>query len=231
MKRLLILVLVAVTLSPGIVFASVVYDNGTYVVTQSGNDATGWVQADDFTLSSGGTIGGAGIYIGTLMSGANQLSYWDNTLQYYIFSDNAGKPGTVLASGSGQNITTTDTGNLWQQAAQYGSASNVWLFGFNFQNSFTAQAGTKYWFGVHLTSDYILNDPYQSDCIFWLQNTTNGNAHETYSQTLDNWTLSPGPSGSGGERAYYLTTPVPIPGTLVLLFSGLCLMHFLKRRK
>jgi hypothetical protein len=193
--------------------AAVIFDNGGPIA--GGSEATGWVQADDFQLGGSATIAGAQIYIGGLPSG---IGNWDGTVSYFIFADNAGAPGTLLTSGAGQNISTTDTGMPWLNDA------SIFQVEFDLVSAFDAAAGTTYWFGIHLSTDFNV------DNIFWMDtDSATGNGQESRDGTFDNWS-----SNGGFERAFALfddTTAVPEPGTLALFGSGLLGMTALRRRR
>jgi|MudIll2142460700_1097286.scaffolds.fasta_scaffold43970_2 hypothetical protein len=213
MKRSLLiipLIIVLVGFGQAFAFGPIIYNNGGIQQGLSGNETTEWVQADDFILRLGGTVGDAGVYLATDQTAGNPVSVWDGTLQYFIFANNGGMPGTLLASGIGQNITTTDTGIPW------GFGGNNWLFEFDLQNPFNAAPGTEYWFGIHLSNNF------DRDGIYWTQtNDLPGNARESEGGTFNNWATSP---PNGEERAYFLTGQsgeIPEPATMLLLASGL----------
>lgn len=190
-------------LAGGAANAAVIYDNGP--PTQDGNDATRWVQAEDFTLGAGEAVGGAGVYI----AGFDGIGNWDGTIDYFLFADNAGAPGAVLASGSGQNATTTDTGIEWEPG------DTVFLLEFDFESVFDAAAGVTYWLGIHLS------DNFDRDQIYWVTAAANGTSagHESYLGWFDNWV------SMGLEHAFFLTgdkrVSVPEPSILALLGAGL----------
>ena len=182
--------------------AQVIYNNGGPNGV-SGNDATQWVQAEDFNFASGGTVKGAGVYL----AGFGDLSAWDGTLEYTIFGDSAGDPGAVLASGSA-SASAVDTGTPW------GFGGNAYLLDFDFASDFTATAGVTYWLGIHASSNFDRDD------IYWVTTAGNGTStgHESDGGTFDNW------SDNGQEHAFYLrgdrTTAVPEPGAWALMILG-----------
>ena len=196
--------------------ADVIYSNGTPDTTSGGNEATYWLQTENFELTSSSTINGAGVYI----AGYDGIGPWEGVVDYSIFADNSGVPGTQLASGQGQNLMVTDTGNIWC------CGGDSYLLQFSFQNDFDAAANTQYWFGIHLATDY--ND---IDGIFWVASgapaVVDLDGYESEQGTLDNW------FDNGVTHAFYLTdtNTVPEPLTLAVFGVGLAGAAAIRRRK
>jgi hypothetical protein len=203
MKQLLTIAMASSALVTGAATAQTVYNNGA-PNGLSGNDATAWVQSEDFTFASTTTIGGAGVYLG----GFGNVDAYDGGFQYYIFADNSGIPGSVLASGS-VNPTVTNAG-------AGGFSGDAYLFSFSFAD-FVADAGTLYHFGIHASGPGDFN----RDEIYWLTTDPNGTLRgiESSGGTFNNW-LS-----NGQEHAFYLTAGgmgggVPEPATWALMILG-----------
>lgn len=195
--------------------AATIYDNGGPLVGSGGNDATQWVQAEDFSLAGGGSIGGAGVAI----AGLGGLGNWDGTLKYFFFADAGGTPGALLTSGNGQSLITTDLGITWC------CGGNSFLVEFTLESVFDALAGVDYWFGIHLSTDFDRDD------IYWVETSANGTltGQESDGGTFDNW------SGNLQEHAFFLTgaqdpVAVPEPGAIVLIAFGLLGVALMRRR-
>ena len=201
----------------GSLSAGVIYDNGGPNGV-SGNEATAWIQAEDFMFAVDTTVTDVHVYFGTF----NDFSAWDGTADYSIYSDTAGSPtagaGGVLASGSGQNVSTSDSGIPW------GFGGNAFELSFDLLSPFNALAGTSYWLGIHLASDFT------PDSVFWVTTAANGTSsgYESSGGTLNNW------QNNGQEHAFYLTgdaAQVPSPATLALFGIGLAGLSWSKRKK
>lgn len=204
--------------------AEVIFDNGG-PDQQSGSEFTQWVQSEDFMVGQPPvnlmfvqpailltdchfwTIEGYGTN-----SGGN---LWDGTLEYWVFADNGGAPGAIIDSGFGQNIVRTGTGVIVLESY------NEFVYDFDMEQPVPLVAGSTYWLGLHLASDYIDRDE-----IYW--ETTNqglgafgSTGNESEGGTFDNW------FNNGQHHAFYLTTPEP--ATVCLL--GLGALSLLRRKR
>jgi hypothetical protein len=215
MKNTLALSAAAVALlwTPG-ARAGVVYDGGS-PDGFGGLEATQYIEAENFALSTAANVNDAHVYI----EGDSGISAWEGVANYYLFANNGGTPGTVLASGAGTGLTTTDTG------IGAPTGGDIYKLSFNFP-SFAATAGTEYFFGIHLATDY--ND---RDDIYWgdTSSTASNPSESSYLGTMDNW------ESFGETLAFQLTSSAAIPepstwAMMLLGFAGLGYAGYRGRR-
>ena len=185
-------------------WGATVYDNGG-PNQQSGNEAAQWLQTEDFSLAAPTALASANFW--TLETSPG----WDGTLDWYLFANNAGQPGAMLANGAGMNVNKVATG-----LTALGGAYTEYEYSFNFGGTPVLAAGTTYFFGIHLAADYSTRDD-----VYWETTSQGpGDGEESLGGTLNNW------SDNGQEHAFNLQGAVPdATGTAPLLgaaFVGLC---------
>jgi hypothetical protein len=183
--------------------ASIIYNNGG-PNTSTGNEATAWTQTEDFSFGGNTVVDGAGVYI----AGFGGLGAWDGHLQYALWSDNAGAPGALLASGEPIH-SVTDSGSAWC------CGGDAYLVAFNFLAPFDALGGQTYHLGIHTGA--VGNN--NRDDIYWVTTNSNGTLTgvESGGSTYDNW------SNNGNEHAFYLTggaAAVPEPAVWAIMLLG-----------
>src|SRR5512139_40180 len=117
MKKLLqgLMAIGVLTLS-GVSTAAVLYDNGA-PNQLNGNEMTQWIQTEDFTLTAAATI--TDIHFWSVDSGLA-----DGTITWQIYSDNAGLPNVILASGN-TAVTRTATGNVLFFGTEFANDFNI----------------------------------------------------------------------------------------------------------
>ena len=148
-----------------------------------------FVPADDFNVTEDTIL--TDMHFWTQESGP-----WDGTLEYFIFLDESGDPGELIASGNGTNVEKEDTGFD-------GFSGDRFVYWFDFEDPIPLEAGEIYWVGLHLDSDF---DPpgsvidWEGTCAF-----CGGNAANSMGGTFDNWNH---PLES--ELAFILTGHPPI---------------------
>jgi len=180
----------------------IVFDNGGPDYSMVGGaDLLLYIQAEDFTVAQNEIITGAHFF--TIEQHGPS---WDETLEYFIFDNDGGKPGNLLHSGDGQQINRS-------YIKETNFAASAFEYDFKFENQLNVTAGQVYWFGLHL-------NPLEGSVIRW-DTTSSGlgsTDYESLGGTQDNW------QDTSYHHAFYLT---PEPASIALLGLGLL---FIRKR-
>jgi hypothetical protein len=198
--------------------ASIIYNNGG-PNQQDGNEATQWVQTEDFMLTSNQTVTGVEFWdIETPPGYAGSITWW-------ITGDTAGNPdfSNILGTGNLALSTHTLTANGCTVLGFFCEYDNT------FGLSVALQGGVEYHLALH-------NGPVTNTTrseFYW--ETTNPNGTNTGLECdlttgacYNSW------SNNGGEHAFNLTaggTSVPEPSTLVFFGTSLVGAAGMLRRK
>lgn len=127
---------------------TIIYENGnTDINSDSGNEMTNWIQADDFQIATNEIVDAAECDWFSTTAGH---PLWDGTIEWKIYFDNGGTPGLVHASGNGSNIQTVVIGNA-QGWEWYNTA-------FDLGQQVLLTAGQRYWLGLHFSTDCSTRD-------------------------------------------------------------------------
>jgi len=119
----------------------VIYDNGSPTETSDAFEITGYIEADDFTLSAAATW--TGLFFWDLES-PGALGY-QGEIDWVLYYDAGGKPGAIFATGAAKGEQVTRTFLQGNVAGHYDQYSNSMII----SPGVTLSAGTTYWLALH----------------------------------------------------------------------------------
>lgn len=192
MRRLIPVLAALATVS--VASGEMVYDNGPPNYAY-GNELTQWTQAEDFEVAEDVILSGASFSMFTY----DAMNSWDGTLDWWIYEDTGGLPGTLLASGAAQNVDVA----FDQQVGSWD------FYGFTFEfagEGVAVNAGSVYWLALHAASDWV-----HKDDLYWSASDANATylGHEQLNG-VGAW------NPTEDQHSFQLNV-IPGPGALALL--------------
>lgn len=122
----------------------VVYDNGAS--THSGGSAVGhMIAADDFVLNVERTV--SRISVDVSDGPADQNRRWDGTVEWWLFDDNAGVPGSLMAFGTGVNVNQH---NIVESPLGH----RDFTVDFDLGQEIDLPGDQTFWLALHMQADY-----------------------------------------------------------------------------
>ena len=106
------------------------------------------IVVDDFVLEESTTLRDVHFYFQELTDN------WDGTMEYFIFADDSGSIGPLIASGNGINVDREYTGFVGHLGPQS-------IFWFDLEEPVPLEAGVTYWLGLHQLDGFdFIPSPY-----------------------------------------------------------------------
>ena len=216
-RRILSLIVAVALVAFGASFAvgAVVFDGGGPDGVNGFNITQGyWISADDFILSQPTTITDVHFWVLGYPTPPSGGFSWSVYADSYDANKVMYKPGALVGSGSALNIVATPTGN-------YPIGMTEYMISFDLNNPLALNA-SWYWLALQSSSP-----------LFW--ETTGAGTGQDAVQSIQtspyDWNKISNVDEDNHNLAFQLTsTPVPIPGAVWLLGSGIVGLIGLKRR-
>ncbi len=121
-----------------------VHDNGPS--RGSGKSAIGhMIAADDFNVEDATTVRRVSVDVSDGSAAENRR--WDGAIEWWLFDDDTGRPGNVVASGRGLNPVVS-------RLSEDTFGQREFSVDFDLDNAVDVQAGQTYWLGLHMSEDY-----------------------------------------------------------------------------
>ena len=193
-------------LAPQVIPPNVIYDNGGPNLINAANVGD-FVSASDFVIADDMVLTDVHLWM------CEQLGAWDGTIEWWIFEDAPGSPGTIFAEGNGVLVDKIPTGDVIP------SVCDVSELSFDLDNPVGLEGGITYWLGLHLKQDFS-----PPSVVFWATADPNGSllVHASSGGTFDNW-FAPG-GGVFDEVAFFLTGDSTLVGGELLPIDNTALV-------
>ena len=205
MKTILLASTLSILFSVGFVtlaFAvdETIWDNGT-PIDVGGNHFGIAVAAADFQLSGDSVLTDAHFWA------CLDDTVWTHPIEWFVFNDDGGIPGAIVARGDAMNVVAVPTGNS-------DSCGNEFEISFDLDNPETLDGGTIYWFGLHAGNNFSL-------VTFWERavNPFGSLGMRTFDGDFDNWEPI-----ATEDYAFFLTGTTTVVGGELLPIDNTALL-------